>query len=202
MESPEDGSPVKMSSRMRKMKKQHCLLGQEGLDSDSEDDFVSLQKPRVASQPKEEAREGVICPPVKRKPLTPEERLKSVPVSQCLESLGDFFDNLSSMDSSLGARSKVGDITAGALVKDGMTDEARVETDRGSWASGERSLEIAAAVEALSFQQCRSSAAEAWDKAKQFEGELRGEAEAELTLPVAAHRSSYSYTQEGPFQPQ
>lgn len=201
MDSSDDGSPVKVSSIMRKTKKRHCLPGQDGLDSDSEDDFVSLHKPQNFSRSKEDVRECVVCSPVKRKPLTPEERLKSLPVSQCLQSLGEFFDDLSCMDLSVGALPKVGDITAGALVKDGMTDEARLETDRGSWRSGECSLEIAAAVEALSFQKCCRSAAEAWDKAKQFEGVLREEAEAELTLPVAVHCDSYSYTQEGPCHP-
>lgn len=201
MESSDDGSPIKVSSRMKKTKKRHGLPSQNALDSDSEDDFVSLPKPRVVSR-SNDIRESVVCPLVKRTPLTPEERLRSLPVSQCLQSLGEFFDNLSSMDSSLGAAPKEGDVIGGALVKDGMTDEARLETDRGSWKSGERSLEISAAVEALSFQRCCSSAAEAWDKAKQFEGGLREEAEAELALPVPAHRDSCSYTQEGPCQPQ
>eukprot|EP00066_Takifugu_rubripes_P012943 XP_011602209.1 PREDICTED: ATPase family AAA domain-containing protein 5 isoform X1 [Takifugu rubripes] len=200
MECSDDGSPIKFSSRMRKMKKQHCVPGQDGLDSDSEDDFVSLHKPQIVSQSKEDVGASVVCPQVRRKPLTPEEKLKSLPVSQGLQSLGEFFDNLSCMDSMLGAPPTA--LRAGALVKDGMRDEARVETDRGSWMGRERSLEITAAVEALSFQKCCISAAEAWDKAKQFEGRLREEAEAELTLPVAAHRDSCSYTQEGPCQPQ
>lgn len=200
MECSDDGSPIKFSSRMRKMKKQHCVPGQDGLDSDSEDDFVSLHKPPIVSQSKEDVGASVVCPQVRRKPLTPEEKLKSLPVSQGLQSLGEFFDNLSCMDSMLGAPPTA--LGAGALVKDGMRDEARVETDRGSWMGRERSLEITAAVEALSFQKCCISAAEAWDKAKQFEGRLREEAEAELTLPVAAHRDSCSYTQEGPCQPQ
>lgn len=202
MASSDDSSPIKVSSIMRKTRKRYCLPGQDGLDSDSEDDFVSLHKPHIFSRSKEDVRESSVCSSVKRNPLTPEERLKSLPVSQCLQSLGEFFDDLSCMDSSLGALPKVGDFTAGALVKDGMTDEARVEMDRGSWRSGEHSLEIAAAVEALSFQKCCSAAAEAWDKAKQFEGVLREEAEAELTLPVAVHCDSYSYTQEGPCHPQ
>lgn len=202
MESSDDGSPIKVSSVMRKTKKRHCPLGQDSLDSDSDDDFVSLHKPQIFSRSKEDVRESAVCSLVKRKPLTHEERLKSIPVSQCLQSLGEFFDDLSCMDSSVGALPKVGDFTAGALVKDGMTDEARVETDRGSWRHGECSLEIAAAVEALSFQKCCSSAAEAWDKAKQFEGVLREEAEAELTLPVVVPRNGYSYAQDGPCHPQ
>lgn len=200
MECSDDGSPIKFSSRMRKIKKKYSVPGQDGLDSDSEDDFVSLHKPQIVSQSKEDVSASVVCPQVRRKPLTPEEKLKSLPVSQCLQSLGEFFDNLSCMDLMLGAPPKA--LRAGALVKDGMRDEARVDMDRGSWMGREHSLEITAAVEALSFQKCCISAAEALDKAKQFEGSLRGEAEAELTLPVAAHRDSCSYTQEGPCQPQ
>lgn len=200
MECSDDGSPIKVSSRTREMRKRHCVPGQDGLDSDSEDDFVSLRKPQVVSQSKEDVGVSVVCPQLRRKPLTPEEKLKSLPVSQCLQSLGEFFDNLSCMDSMLGAPPTA--LGAGALVKDGMRDEARVETDRGSWMGRERSLEITAALEALSFQKCCVSAAEAWDKAKQFEGRLKEEAEAELTLPVAPHRDSCSYTQEGPCQPQ
>lgn len=201
-ESSDDGSPVKVSSVLRKSKRRRRLSGQGGLDSDSEDDFVPLHKHQTFSGSKEDSGEGAVCPPVKRKPLTPEERLKSLPVSQCLHSLGAFFDDLSCMDSSVGALPKVRDFTAGASVKDGMTDEARAETDGGSWRSGERSIEIAAAVEALSFRKCWSAAAAAWDEAKRCEGLLGEEAEAELTLPVAVHRDGYSYAQEGPCHPQ
>ncbi|GLD66733.1 ATPase family AAA domain-containing protein 5-like protein [Lates japonicus] len=204
----DDGSPVKLSNRMKKNKRRHCLPKQDGLhsDSDSEDGFLSLCKPQSAPQAKEEVKERLVSEIVKRKPLTPEERLKSLPVSQCLESIADFFDNMSYADSSLLVHPDVGDIRrrtppVGAVVKDGMTDESRVETDRGSWARGERVLEIQAAVEALSFHKCRGSVAEAWDKARQLEGELGKEAAAELTLPVAPHREGYSFTQDGPCQP-
>ncbi|XP_070703677.1 ATPase family AAA domain-containing protein 5 [Pempheris klunzingeri] len=204
----DDGSPVKMSNRMRKNKRRHCLSDQDGLhsDSDSEDSFLSLCKPQGAPQAKEEVKETFPMT-VRRKPLTPEERLKSLPVSQCLESIADFLDNMSYMDSSLlvqseGSDSQRGMSPAGAVVKDGMTDESRVEIDGESWLRGELALEIPTAVEALSFHKCRVSVAEAWDKAQQLEGEVGKEAAAELTLPVAAHCEGYSFTQDGPCQPQ
>ncbi|XP_076609751.1 ATPase family AAA domain-containing protein 5 isoform X1 [Chaetodon auriga] len=204
----DDGSPVKMSNTMRKTKRRHRLPDHDGLhsDSDSEDSFLSLRKLQGAPQVKEEVRESLFSQTVKRKPLTSEERLKSVPVSQCLESIADFLDNMSYMDSSLLTPPERGDnprtLQVSAAVKDGMTDESRVEIDGGSWVRGERALEILAAVEALSFHKCRVSVTEAWDKAQQLEGELGKEAAAELTLPVAAHREGYSFTQDGPCQPQ
>nr|XP_033501420.1 ATPase family AAA domain-containing protein 5 [Epinephelus lanceolatus] len=203
----DDGSPVKMSDRMRKNKRRHGLPDQDGLDSDSEDSFLSLCKPQGAPQAKEEVKESSVSQRVKRKPLTPEERVKSLPVSQCLESIADFLDNMSYMDSALPVHLEGGDghrgmSIASAVMKDGMTDESRVETERGSWMRGEHVSEISAAVEALSFHKCCVSVAEAWDKAQKLEGELGKEAAAELTLPVAAHRQSHSITQEGPCQPQ
>lgn len=204
----DDGSPVKMSKRMKEMKRRQRLPDQDGLlsDSDSEDCFSSLCKPQDATKTKEQVGESLVTE-VKRKPPTPEERLKSVPVSQCLESIADFLDNMSYMDSSLLAHPERGDnhrrsLMVGAVVKDGMTDESRLEGDRGSWVGEEHALDIQAAVEALSFHKCWVSVAEAWGKAQQLEGELGKEAAAELTLPVAAHHDGYSLTRDGPCQPQ
>ncbi|XP_053298851.1 ATPase family AAA domain-containing protein 5 [Pleuronectes platessa] len=205
----DDGSPIKVSNRMKKNKRRHCLPGQDGLnsDSDSEESFLSLSKPQGDPQAKEEVKERLVSEKVRRKQLTPEERMKSLPVSQCLASIADFLDNMSYLDSSLHVHPEGGDnhsrmTPVCAVVKDGMTDESRVETDRGSWETGERVLEIQSAVEALSFHRCRCSAAEAWYKAQQLEGELGHQAAGELTLPVASHREGYSFSQEGPCKPQ
>nr|WKN12650.1 Atad5a [Cryptopsaras couesii] len=202
----DDGSAVKLPNRVRKTKRRRCLPDHNGLqsDSDSEDGFLSLREPQGLPQTKEEVKESLPPETVKRKPLTPEERLKSLPVSQCLESIAEFLDNVSYMDTSLPARSDGGDGLGGMrpVVKDGMTDEMRVETDRGNWVRGEHSLEIQAAVEALSFHKCRAAVAEAWDKAQQLEVELAKESAAELSLPVAAQRDGYSLTHDGPCEPQ
>ncbi|XP_068435125.1 ATPase family AAA domain-containing protein 5 [Clinocottus analis] len=207
-ECSDDGSPIKMSHRMRKSKKRHSLPDQDGLqsDSDSEEGFLSLCKPQSAPRAKESVKVNLISEAVKRKPLTPEERVKSLPISLCLESIADFFDNMSYMDS-LMVHSEVGDnpkkmSPVGAVLKDGMTEESRVETDRGSRERGKHVLEIPAAVEALSFHKCQVSVADAWSKVQQLEGEVGQEAAAELSLPLAAHREGYSFTQDGPSQPQ
>lgn len=205
----DDSSPVKASSRMRKTKRRRCLSDQDGLrsDSDSEDGFLSLRKPQSTTQTKEKVKQSLVSEKVKRRPLTPEERLKNIPVSQCLDSMADFFDNMSYMDSSLYAppessHSHRRTLMVGAVVKDGMTDESRDEMDRCGWMRGGHAWEIPAAVEALSFHKCCVSVAEAWDKAQQLEEGLRKEATAELSLPVAAHCAGYSFTQGGPCQPQ
>lgn len=196
IDSSDDGSPVKVSNRMKRNKKRRHLSDRDELhsESDSEDGFPSLCKPRDDPQ-KEDVKASVDSETVKRKLLTVEERRKSLPVSQCLESLADFWDNMSYVDSSLLFHQSAhrGTPPVSAVIKDGMSDESRVETRR---LTGGRVLEIQAAVEALSFQKCRSSAGEAWDEVQRLEGELGKEAAAELTLPVAAHREGCSFTQD------
>uniref|UniRef100_A0A3B5MLK7 ATPase family AAA domain containing 5a n=1 Tax=Xiphophorus couchianus TaxID=32473 RepID=A0A3B5MLK7_9TELE len=200
-------SPVKVSSRMKKNKKRRHLPTRDGLnsDSDSEDGFLSLSK-RQNDPHTEKVKERVVSERVKRKPLTAEEQIKTVPVSQCLQSIADFWDNMSFVDSSLcfhpDGLSSYRRSSFSAVIKDGMTDELRVENGRESWTTGSCVVEIQAAVEALSFHKCQASVAEAWDKVQQLEGDLREEAAEELTLPVASHREDYSFTQDGLSCPQ
>ncbi|XP_077415797.1 ATPase family AAA domain-containing protein 5 isoform X2 [Vanacampus margaritifer] len=203
----DDGSPIKVSHRMKKNKRRHYLPDQDGLhsDSDSEESFLSLCKQQEGPQAKEEPTERLVPQMEERKPLTPAERLKSVPVSKCLESLSDFFNNMSDIDSLLvhqGGDAHRGPLQVSAALKDGMTDESRYELDTLSWVLGERTLEIQTAVEALSFHKCRLSVAEAWDRARQLEGQLAEDTAAELTLPVASHCNCYSFTQSSLCPPQ
>ncbi|KAM9745967.1 ATPase family AAA domain-containing protein 5 [Menidia menidia] len=199
-------SPVKVSHRMRRKKKQHVLPDQDGLhsESDSEDGFPSLYTPQTTTQAGAEVEEGAVSERFKRKPLSPEERIRSLPVSQCLESMADFLDNMSYLDSSLlfhpGSRHTRRKSAVSAVIKDGMTDESGAEPFRGDW-STPGCLEIQAAVEALSFHRCQASVAEAWDKVQQLPGEVRKEAVAELSLPVAPHQEANSFTQDGPCEP-
>lgn len=206
-ECSDDGSPIKVSHRMRKNKRRHVGRDQDDLhsDSDSGDSFLSLCRPQPAPRTQEVNSHCSAPERVERKPLTREERLKSPSVSQCLGSIADFLDHMSDIDSWLAPHG--GDLPQRnspfcAAVKDGMTDESRTDTDKLSWTSKECVLEVQAAVEALSFHKCRLSAAEAWNKAQQLEGEVAQEAATELTLPLAAHRQGYSFMQDTPCQPQ
>ncbi|XP_077397656.1 ATPase family AAA domain-containing protein 5 isoform X2 [Festucalex cinctus] len=200
----DDGSPIKVSHRMKKNKRKRYLPDQDGLhsDSDSEESFPSLSKQQEGPQAKEERTKRIVP---ERKPLTPTERLKSVPVSKCLESISDFFNNMSDIDSLLvhqGGDPHRGALHVSAALKDGMTDESRYELDTLSWVVGERTLEIQTAVEALGFHKCRTSVAEAWGRARRLEGQLAEDAAAELTLPVASHCDCYSFTQSSLCPPQ
>ncbi|KAM4717535.1 ATPase family AAA domain-containing protein 5 [Anableps anableps] len=200
-------SPVKVSNRMKKSKKRHHLPTRDVLnsDSDSEDGFPPLCKKQNEPQT-EQVKERAVYERVKRRPLTAEEQVKSVPVSQGLQSIADFWDNMSYVDSSLLFRpdgfNNYRRSSFSAVIKAGMTDESSIETRRESWSTGSSVLEIQAAVEALSFHECRASVAEAWDKVQQLEGDLRKEAVEELTLPVATHREDYSFSQDGLSHPQ
>ncbi|XP_029946290.1 ATPase family AAA domain-containing protein 5 isoform X3 [Salarias fasciatus] len=201
----DSSSPIKVSHRMRK-KRRHCTPDQGGPHSDSEERFLSLNKPSGSDEAKEKVAESSLPESVKRKPPTPEERAKSVPVSQCLRSLAEFFDNMSYMDSCLVSLPGEGDAHRRAspvsvVFKDGMADESRDEADGGGcWT--DCSLEIHSAAEALSFQRCRASVTEAWERTQELEAGLRTEAAAELSLPVAAHQQGYSFFQDGPCPPQ
>eukprot|EP00063_Salmo_salar_P083430 XP_014058265.1 PREDICTED: ATPase family AAA domain-containing protein 5-like isoform X1 [Salmo salar] len=237
--SETDGSPVKVSSRMKKKKKKQ--LGTRGdldpfhSDSDSDDAFLSLHTKPPPNPPQtqtegedsqddstsnkvelesvkareEEVKEKAPAPVRMRVPLTPEQRMKSEPVSHCLGSLAEFLDHMSLLDSSLclhtspegGARHTHRTFGLRAETKDGMNDEPREECHGGSWVEGERAGEIQAAVEALSFQRCRAGVEEAWGKAQGLDGELGKEAVNELTLPVAPHRQGFRLTQDSPCEP-
>ncbi|XP_070958631.1 ATPase family AAA domain-containing protein 5-like [Oncorhynchus clarkii lewisi] len=236
--SETDGSPVKVSSRMKKKKKQ--LGTRENLDpfhsdSDSDDAFLSLHTKPPPNPPQtqtegedsqddstsnkvelesvkareEEVKEKAPPPMRMRVPLTPEQRMKSEPVSHCLGSLAEFLDHMSLLDSSLcrhtspvgGARYTHRTFGLRAEIKDGMNDEPGEECHGGSWVEGERAGEIQAAVEALSFQRCRAGVEEAWGTAQGLEGELGKEAVNELTLPVASHRRGFRLTQDSPCEP-
>lgn len=234
--SETDGSPVKVSSRMKKKQ----LGTREDLDpfhsdSDTDDAFLSLHTKPPPNPPQtqtegedsqddstsnkvelesvkareEEVKEKAPAPVRMRVPLTPEQRMKSEPVSHCLGSLAEFLDHMSLLDSSLclhtspvgGARHTHRTFGLRAETKDGMNDEPREECHGGSWVEGERAREIQAAVEALSFQRCRAGVEEAWGKAQGLEGELGKEAVNELTLPVVPHRQGFRLTQNSPCEP-
>ncbi|XP_053707924.1 ATPase family AAA domain-containing protein 5 isoform X1 [Synchiropus splendidus] len=186
----DDGSPVKLSHRMKKNKRTRQSADKGGLqsDSDSGDGFLSLSKPQPDL--KEEMNKNLT---VRSRALTAEERLTSLPVSQGLQAIADFFDSMSFADSFTQRNPP-----ALSAVKDGMMDEPRMDCDRSSCEEKERVLEVQAAVEALSFHKCRTSLTEARDQALKLDEELGRKAMEELTLPVAPHRASFSFTAGDP----
>uniref|UniRef100_A0A673JXB5 ATPase family AAA domain containing 5a n=1 Tax=Sinocyclocheilus rhinocerous TaxID=307959 RepID=A0A673JXB5_9TELE len=215
-EPSDDGSPLKVSSRMRGWKK----MGMSNKDvfqsdSESEDDLLSLTKTSqdpAQSTNVDPANVSVNvskAAPVKprRVVLSEAERKKSKPVMQCLSSLAEYMDHMSFLDSSLryqplqtegSCRTQVFGWT-GAEVKSGMTDDIRLECV--SRVNGVNVNEIHAALGHLSFRKCKAVVSEAWDRAQQLEEEIRREAEEELTLPVPPHKDGFSLTQTTPCDP-
>ncbi|XP_033827587.1 ATPase family AAA domain-containing protein 5 [Periophthalmus magnuspinnatus] len=197
----DDASPVKVSNRMKKNRRRHCPVEQGALQSDldSEDEFLSL-KQQSATQEKEDAK--LVPLKIIRKPLSRQEQIKSVPVSQCLQSLADFLDNMSSMDFLSINSCNLREMGSAAVIKDGLTDEARVESEMRNLPMRDCALEIHAQVESLSFNKCSASVSSAWHKVQQLDGELRKQTADLLTLPIACHNESFTFLQSGLCHPQ
>uniref|UniRef100_A0A3B4BF30 ATPase family AAA domain containing 5a n=1 Tax=Periophthalmus magnuspinnatus TaxID=409849 RepID=A0A3B4BF30_9GOBI len=191
----DDASPVKVSNRMKKNRRRHCPVEQGALQSDldSEDEFLSL-KQQSATQEKEDAK--LVPLKIIRKPLSRQEQIKSVPVSQCLQSLADFLDNMSSMDFLSINSCNLREMGSAAVIKDGLTDEARVESEMRNLPMRDCALEIHAQVESLSFNKCSASVSSAWHKVQQLDGELRKQTADLLTLPIACHNESFTFLQK------
>ncbi|XP_073688682.1 ATPase family AAA domain-containing protein 5 [Garra rufa] len=209
-EPSDDGSPLKVSSRMRGRKK----MGNKDVfqsDSESEDDLLSL--PKTSRDPAqstnvEPANVSKAAPMKPRRVVLSEaEKKKSKPVLQCLSSLAEYMDHMSFLDSSLHCQAlqregscRPHDIGwTGAEVKSGMTDDIRLECV--SQVNGVNVDEIHAALGHLSFRKCKAVVSEAWDSAQQLEEEIRKDAEVELTLPVAPHKDGFSLAQTTPCDP-
>ncbi|XP_035262190.1 ATPase family AAA domain-containing protein 5b [Anguilla anguilla] len=221
----EEASPVKASSRMRGRKRSGLTdrdLFQS--DSDSDDGFLSL--PKLHGAPASEAEEpsagadaprpdpAAEAPPPgpgplrpKKADLSPEEQRRSELVSSCLGSLAEFMDHMSFLDSSLhhqrwqpeGACRPGAFGWTGAAVKNGLSDEPRVEDASGAcWGS---SAQIRAAVESMSFRRCRSRVSEAWAEPQGLQAELGEPGVGQLTLPVGPHRTGLSFCQTSPCEP-
>ncbi|XP_051571238.1 ATPase family AAA domain-containing protein 5-like isoform X2 [Myxocyprinus asiaticus] len=215
-EPSDDGSPLKVSSRMRGRKKL-CMTNKDVFQSDSESEDECLLIPKPNNAPVQRTNEEPADQPVKESHvsqaapvklrcavLTEADRKKNVPVSQCLNSLAEYMDHMSFLDSSLFYQPSQTEGSCrphyfgwtGAEVKSGMTDEVRLQC--GSQVNGISAEEIHSTLGHLSFRKCRAAITEAWGRAQELEEEIRREAEEELTLLVAPHRQGFSLTQMTP----
>ncbi|KAK3532505.1 hypothetical protein QTP86_018519 [Hemibagrus guttatus] len=210
-EHSDDTSPLKVSCRMRQ-KKQLNTDSKSALqsDSESEDGFLSLPKPSSDTKPAQDeaAQDPPASKTVKVKvELSDSEKKKSQSVSRCLSSLAEYLDHMSFLDTSLhheppqaGGECRPQNFTgAGAAVKCGMTDDARLEC--GGHVSRFDSEEIQAVLGSLSFSKCKATISEAWNKVQGLEEPTKTETVEELTLPVASHRQRFELSHSKLLEP-
>ncbi|KPP79183.1 ATPase family AAA domain-containing protein 5-like [Scleropages formosus] len=218
-ELSDEASPTKVSSRIRRKRcLSHTDQATPVLDSDTDDDFLSLPKSTQAatiSKPEETSdmstrvllKHSEEKPPAPEKSsrelnnteLSPEQRRASTLVSCCLESMAEFLDHMSFLDSSLKNQDLEMEGTCrpgalgwiGAEVKSGLTDEPR-EAHSAGYGQWEEAAEVRAVTESLSFQRCHKEVSEVWVEAQKLEHEVQDKVIERLSLPVALHRKGFS----------
>lgn len=128
-------------------------------------------------------------------PKTPAEKQCSALVSQCLNSLAEFLDNMSFLDPLLtGAREQKefdkDDFSwPSGKVKSGLCDEFSLESgDGGGW-TAQSSAELKAAAEALSFTKCSSTISKALETLNSCK-KLGRDPTSDLTIQVSQKRNN------------
>ena len=136
---------------------------------------------------------------IPRPPPTPAEKKCSVLVSHCLNSLTELMDNMSFLDALLmdvREQREFGKDDFGwtnGKVKSGLCDEFSLESSDG-WTS-QRSGEIKAAVEALSFTKCSSAISKALETSLNSCKKLGRDPTKELTFYISQRRNNVCFSQ-------
>ncbi|XP_028375459.1 ATPase family AAA domain-containing protein 5 isoform X2 [Phyllostomus discolor] len=137
--------------------------------------------------------ESIPCPP-----KTPAEKKCSALVSDCLNSLTEFMDNMSFLDALLtdgGERKELGknDFSwTNGKVKSGLCDEFSLESS-DVWTS-QSSGELKAAVEALSFTKCSSTISKALETSLSSCKKLGKDPTKDLTFYVSQKRNDVYFS--------
>ncbi|XP_025772838.1 ATPase family AAA domain-containing protein 5 [Puma concolor] len=210
----EGEKPLKKPQKKKQKKKMTILDDSDLFDSevDFSNEFLSLS-PVSSSSNSEESKardkesnpetkklnkclesniESVPCPP-----KTPAEKKCSALVSQCLNSLTEFMDNMSFLDALLNDVREQKEIGKNDFswtnVKSGLCDEFSLETTDG-WTSPS-SGELKAAVEALSFTKCSSTISKALETSLNSCKKSGRDPTKELTFYVSQKRSNVYFSQ-------
>ncbi|XP_040311203.1 ATPase family AAA domain-containing protein 5 [Herpailurus yagouaroundi] len=210
----EGEKPLKKPQKKKQKKKMTILDDSDLFDSevDFSNEFRSLS-PVSSSSNSEESKardkesnpetkklnkclesniESVPCPP-----KTPAEKKCSALVSQCLNSLTEFMDNMSFLDALLNdvrEQKETGkNDFSWTNVKSGLCDEFSLETTDG-WTSPS-SGELKAAVEALSFTKCSSTISKALETSLNSCKKSGRDPTKELTFYVSQKRSNVYFSQ-------
>nr|KAF6415009.1 ATPase family AAA domain containing 5 [Molossus molossus] len=206
--------PLKKRSQKRKHKKKMVILDDSDLfdtQLDFSDEFLCLRPESSFSNSEEskvkesnsETKTLNKCfksniESIPHPPKTPAEKKCSALVSHCLNSLTEFVDNMSFLDSLLADGREQKELGkhdfswTNGKVKSGLSDEFSLESsDR--WTS-QSSGELKAAVEALSFNKCSSSISKALETLNSCK-KLGRDPMKDLTFYVSQKRNNVYFNQ-------
>ncbi|KAM7333924.1 hypothetical protein ACRRTK_007244 [Alexandromys fortis] len=199
-------------SQKRKQKKMVTLDDSDLFDTglDFSDELTSLSpvpssaledltsRDREGNQETQTHNKGFTSDSVPRPPKTPAEKKCCVLVSHCLNSLAEFMENMSFLDAVLrdaGEQNELGRkhfCWTSGKVKSGLCDEFSIES-RDGWGP-QRSEELKATAEALSFTKCSSTISKALESLNSCE-HLGRDAVSELTFCVSQRCSDVCFRQ-------
>ncbi|XP_078510513.1 ATPase family AAA domain-containing protein 5 [Lissotriton helveticus] len=205
--SPE-GSPIKMSMQMKR-KRKLGLTKEFECDSNSGEDFLTLPNPVLTSKT-EETKGDLQSTGKDLKQESPKNAKKAIHtaaeqqcsslVSQCLDSLTKFLDDVSFLDccvyNEVGEQNEIKDMDynwTGGCMKNGLCDGYRVENR--DWWHSQSCEELKATVEVLSFQYCCSRISKAMDSSLDLCKKLGKDPTEELTVSVRKHREEVFFSQ-------
>ncbi|KAB0368005.1 hypothetical protein FD755_021329, partial [Muntiacus reevesi] len=211
----EGEKPLKKSPKKKHKKKMVTLEDSDLFDSelDISDECISLPSASSSNLEERKSRDKESNPETKkpnkclesnvesipRPPITPAEKKCSVLVSHCLNSLTEFVDNMSFLDALLmdvREQRGLGKDDFGwtnGKIKSGLCDEFSLESSDG-WTS-QRSGEIKAAVEALSFTKCSSAISKALETSLNSCKKLGRDPTRELTFYISQRRNNVRFSQ-------
>ncbi|XP_059804199.1 ATPase family AAA domain-containing protein 5 isoform X2 [Hypanus sabinus] len=205
-------SPIKQSSRAKHSRKTILFDDSDLFDNDLNSSNPFLMLPNESSTPssanqapgslasvvnENDSSESRFDSSVaEKKPRTLAERRCCELVSSCLRSIAEFTDSISFLDcylsrGAIDSESSCGHSSyhwAAAEIKNGMLDERRL--DPGDWWSLHSLSETRAAVEALSWNRCRSQIQHAMNSFGTKCTESGEEAVEDLVLCVPCHQNS------------
>ncbi|XP_032313569.1 ATPase family AAA domain-containing protein 5 isoform X1 [Camelus ferus] len=211
----EGEKPLKKSQKKKRKKKIVTLDDSDLFDTklDFSDELISLSSVSPSNSEESKARDKKSNPETKKlnrclqsntesiphPPKTPAEKISSGLVSQCLNSLTEFMDNMSFLDALLTdvrEQKEFGKNDFGwtdGKVKSGLCDEFSLENSDG-WTS-QSSGELKAALEALSFTKCSSTISKALETSLNSCKKLGRDPTKELTFYVSQKRNNVHFSQ-------
>ncbi|XP_021486648.2 ATPase family AAA domain-containing protein 5 [Meriones unguiculatus] len=193
-----EDQPLKKSQK-KKQKKMVTLDDSDLFDTgvDFSDELTSLSSSTVEDVTSRDGEDnpetktqnsGFGSDSVPRPPKTPAEKMSSVLISQCLNSLTEFMENMSFLDAHLTNSGEQNELGKNAFhwtsgkVKSGLCDEFSLESREGR--APQNSEELKATAEALSFTKCSFTISKALESLNSCK-ELGRDPINELTLCVS-----------------